>query len=802
MNWPESRRNREIVRAVVYFVAATISVQTGPRGSIGVNHIVNALDDVIVTEEVTSATPFWAVLAIGLAGRIAADFGARVVRLADGDDPLASAGIDAASARAAHYHALRAFLCHGKENGVGSTGEYAAAASGQHRIHVRLRYAGDADRLDRSAETRPEAARVKDVLFVEEVAGSGDTHGPASEFTIAARAGLLDIVGRSDARPLMLGGHQISYSTGLSGFLAVVSLLHDDALDRAEISALGTALWINWKSLAAAAQGRPIPRRSAESGKWRTVPCADGHVALVYFDRDWPQIGKMMGDPAMLALSAERGWAVPDKLAALERGLEGWALRHTRKQIAGASKSFGLAFGPVWTPTDLLDDPQYRARGFFGDADGETGSAVRPRLPVIAAAQGQSGGAARRHRAASTGGPLAGIRVIDLGILTAGASTSAILADLGADVIKVESPTYLDPFRGTPGTSRKDGWWNNSDAFKSTNRNKRGICLDLKSARGRDLFLQLAGQSDVVIENFRRGVMKRLGIGYDALRAANGGIILASVSSQGENGPDADSISFGSTLEATSGLAALTAYEDSVPLVTGMELNYPDQVGSVFASAAIVAALRATARSGAGVHLDISQRELATFLLAEEVIVSGGAGRLGNSTPEYLLQDTFATRDGWVAISIRNEPELALVLALAAPAMTCSTDMDIIAAKNALRAWMSGQEGRNACMLLNQRGVAAAPVLDGQDAWGYAQRAATGGVRPLARSPSGDIVKGFPLHFPQSPIAVTCAAPDLGQHTEAVLRDILGLSADEIAELARGNVIGTRPASPNASRLD
>ena len=118
------------------------------------------------------------------------------------------------------------------------------------------------------------------------------------------------------------------------------------------------------------------------------------------------------------------------------------------------------------------------------------------------------------------------MRVIDLGILTAGASTSAILADLGADVIKVELPTYLDPFRGTPGTSRVEGWWNNSDAFKSTNRNKRGICLDLKSSRGRELFLQLAGQSDVVIENFRRGVMQRLGIGYDALRAANGGIIL------------------------------------------------------------------------------------------------------------------------------------------------------------------------------------------------------------------------------------------------------------------------------------
>ena len=773
-----------------------------PRGTNAVNHIADALNDVIVTEEITSATPFWAVLAIGLTGRIAADFGARVIRLCDGDDPLANASIDSASARAAHLRALRAFLCHGKESGVGSPREFpAAAGDNQRRIHVRLRYDGDADGLA-SAAPRPQAMRRKDVVFMEQAAGNGDAHAPASEFTIAARAGLLDIVGRSDARPLMLGGHQISYSTGLSAFLSLAALLHADDLDRADVSALGTALWINWKSLAAAAQGRPIPRRSAEIGKWRTVPCADGHVALVYFDRDWPLLGKMTGDPAMLALSVERAWTDPDKLAVLERGLAEWALRHTRQQIAAASKSFGLALGPVWTPAELLDDPQYCARHFFGESSGATGKGIRPRLPVIAAALGGSGGASQRHGVASTGRPLAGIRIIDLGILTAGASTSAILADLGADVIKVESPTYLDPFRGTPGTSRADGWWNNSDAFKSTNRNKRGICLDLKSPRGRDLFLKLAGQSDVVIENFRRGVMHRLGIGYDALRAANGGIILASVSSQGESGPDADNISFGSTLEATSGLAALTAYEDGVPLVTGMELNYPDQVGSVFAAAAIVAALRATACSGIGVHLDISQRELATFLLTEEVSVGGGDGRLGNASPEYLLQDTFATRDGWAAVSIRNEQELMRVLALGAPNMAGANSVDIMASKNALSTWMSGEEARNACFLLNERGVAAAPVFNGQDAWGYAQQTAAGVIRPLARSPSGDIVKGFPLHFPQKPIVVNCAAPNLGQHTEAVLRDILGLQAEEIAELARGNVIGTRPASPNASRLD
>jgi crotonobetainyl-CoA:carnitine CoA-transferase CaiB-like acyl-CoA transferase len=744
-----------------------------------VQDITGALNGVTVTEKITGATPLWAALTIAFCGRLAADFGACVISVREPGDPISCLAGD-------HANALRAFLDAGKR---APGAETSAAASSLSR--VTLRYDGAAG----------SGAGVKEVVFCGNGADAAE-----SEFTIAATSGLLDIVGRSDARPLMLGGHQISYSTGLSGFLAAVALLRSEDLNRADVSALGTALWINWKSLAAAAQGRPIPRRSAESGKWRTAPCADGHVALVYFDRDWPVIGKMTGDPVMQALAAERAWTDRVTLVELEARLEAWALKHTRSDIAAASKSFGLAIGAVWSPAELLADPQYRAREFFGPApDNATRTDRRPRLPVIAIAHDGPISASARTAAARGGGPLAGVRVIDLGILTAGASTSAILADLGADVIKVESPTYLDPFRGTPGTSRAEGWWNNSDAFKSTNRNKRGICLDLKSTTGREIFLQLAGRSDVVIENFRRGVMQRLGLGHDALRAANAGIILASVSSQGENGPDAGNISFGSTLEATSGLAAMTAYDDGVPLVTGMDLNYPDQVGSVFAASAVVAALRTTARTGTGAHLDISQRELATYLLGEELMaerVDGVGSRLGNASPEFLLQDAFKAQDGWVAVSIQDDIQLACALTLAASHLAGANSRDIEVCKNVLSAWTSGLMSRDACRMLRDRGIAAAQVLDGAGAWNHAREINTGTIRPLARSPSGDIVKGFPLDFPQRAITVNCAAPNLGEHTEAVLRDVLGLQPDQIAELARDNVIGTRPASPNASRLD
>jgi crotonobetainyl-CoA:carnitine CoA-transferase CaiB-like acyl-CoA transferase len=743
-----------------------------------VQDITDALNGANVCERITKATPLWAALAIAFAGRLAADFGARVVRLRDPDDPLSSL---------AGHHAddLRRFLDAGK-----STGEVETTPSRDGAARVVLRHesdsAGEGD------------ATLKHIVFCGD---GGGADAVDTEFTIAARSGLLDIVGRSDSRPLMLGGHQIAYSTGLSGFLALTALLQTADMNRADVSALGTALWINWKSLAAAAQGRPVPRRSAESGKWRTAPCADGHVALVYFDRDWPVLARMTGDPELIAATADKTMLRSADPEWLERRLEDWTRRHTREQIAAASKAFGLAIGPVWTPAELLRDPQYNARAFFLPVRGS--EAARPRLPVLAAAHGKT---SQRHRPrAANEAPLAGIRVIDLGILTAGASTSAILADLGADVIKVESPTYLDPFRGTPGTSRAEGWWNNSDMFKSTNRNKRGMCLDLKSPRGRDLFLKLAGQSDVVIENFRRGVMRRLGIGYDTLREANGGIILASVSSQGEDGPDANNISFGSTLEATSGLASMTAYEDGVPLVTGMDLNYPDQIGSVFAAATIMAALRQAAQSGQGTHLDISQRELATFLLGEEIIAkSDGADRerLGNASACYLLQDAFATADGsWLALSIGNSAELTAVVELAAPGASAELGLDIDACKQAVRAWIAQQDRRKVCALLRDRGIAAAPVLTGNEAWDYA-RHGTASIMPIGRSPAGDIVKGFPLHLPQHPLAVTRNAPRLGEHSHAILRDVIGVRPDEIAQLERDGVIGTRPASPNASRLD
>jgi crotonobetainyl-CoA:carnitine CoA-transferase CaiB-like acyl-CoA transferase len=218
--------------------------------------------------------------------------------------------------------------------------------------------------------------------------------------------------------------------------------------------------------------------------------------------------------------------------------------------------------------------------------------------------------------------PLAGVRVLDFGLLTAGANTSAMLADLGADVIKIESGAYLDPFRVVGKPDNEDGWWNRSPQFRFTNRNKRGLALNLKDPEGQRVIRDLAKHCDVVVENFRRGVLDRAGLGYANLKACNPGIVFAAISSQGDTGPERMNVSFGSTLDATSGIASLTGYEGEEPRISGMDVNYPDQIVSLFATGIVIAAVMEARRSGTGAFLDFSQREVASFTLGEEILAA------------------------------------------------------------------------------------------------------------------------------------------------------------------------------------
>ena len=368
--------------------------------------------------------------------------------------------------------------------------------------------------------------------------------------------------------------------------------------------------------------------------------------------------------------------------------------------------------------------------------------------------------------------PLAGVRVLDFGLLTAGANTSAMLADLGADVLKIESGAYLDPFRVIGKPDNNDGWWNRSPQFRFTNRNKRGLALNLKDKEGQRIVRELVVHCDVVVENFRRGVLERAGLGYEDLKIINPRIVYAAISSQGDTGPERMNVSFGSTLDATSGIASMTGYEGEEPRISGMDVNYPDQIVSLFASGVVIAAIMEARRTGEGAFLDFSQREVASFTLGDEILAASvdpqrQQGPAGNREDGIGQQDTFRCRDGrWIAVTL------------------------VGGSVPGLEAFCAAHDGIQAMAALVDRGVPAALCNDGAD---LLQDGALVGVT-LARDGNGSLVKGLPYRLDGRGVIVERPAPDLGQHTAEVLRELLGYNDGQLTKLARTGVTATTPA--------
>jgi crotonobetainyl-CoA:carnitine CoA-transferase CaiB-like acyl-CoA transferase len=392
---------------------------------------------------------------------------------------------------------------------------------------------------------------------------------------------------------------------------------------------------------------------------------------------------------------------------------------------------------------------------------------------------------------------LSGCRVLDLGIITAGAATAALLVDFGAEVIKVEAPTFRDPFRRwlteRPVAAPPDL----PPFFRATNRGKLGVSLDLKQPRGREVFLALVANSDIVLENFRRGVLEKLGLTFAALKAANPNIILASISSQGETGPEAGYVSYGSTLEAVAGLAWATGYENGEPMVSGVDLNYPDQVVALFAASMIVTAWRSRLKGGGGAHLDISQRELTSYLVGE-AFAATGAGHdsrsTGNAQPPHVVQDCFRSSDGaWLAVTI-DSGQLTALSALIEPGLEQRTPLDLT---DIVRRWVAARPLSAALESLQSQHIATAAVLKGAQ---VLEREGRIWTHALQRLPEGVMVKGFPLQFERDPMTVSRDAPKIGADTAEVLRTVASLSDADIEALRAAGIIElaapTAPSEP------
>ncbi len=409
---------------------------------------------------------------------------------------------------------------------------------------------------------------------------------------------------------------------------------------------------------------------------------------------------------------------------------------------------------------------------------------------------------------------LEGLRIADLTIITAGANATQMLADLGAEVIKVESATYMDPFRSWQGPlpSGPDvpaDPWNFSPTFNMVNRNKLGISLDLKQARGREVFLDLVRVSDAVTENFRQGVMERLGLSYDTLRALNPGIVMLSLGSQGSTGPESGYGSFGSTLDALSGLASLTGYEDTHPIWSSREVNYPDQVASLLGAGLLLAAIHQRDNTGEGCHIDLSQREFVTTLIGEYVLEYTAGGSLperhGNQRPGFAPNDCYRCKgdDEWVAISVESDDEWrSLCEVLGRPDLATDERYRTRLARwdnqSSLRPdierWTSARTKWDVMQALQRVGVAATAVLNGKDMLENPHLAARGYYVNIDNSRAEkQTLRVAPYHFSVTPPAIRRPAPTFGQDTDEVLRRVLGYSDATIEELRALGVTAREP---------
>jgi crotonobetainyl-CoA:carnitine CoA-transferase CaiB-like acyl-CoA transferase len=409
----------------------------------------------------------------------------------------------------------------------------------------------------------------------------------------------------------------------------------------------------------------------------------------------------------------------------------------------------------------------------------------------------------------ASGGVLHGVRVLDLTHAWAGPFATQLLADYGAEVIKIEACQHPDMLRFStwPAHETRPDAYNRGGFFQMLNRNKLGLTLDLKQPQGKALFKRLAAQSDVVVENFSARVMPSLGLDYAALQAINPRLIVVSMAGFGPVGPYRDFVAFGEMIEPFAGLSELTGYPDRGPL--RLAVAYPDPVAGFHAALAVLLALRQRRRTGLGQHIHIPHREPITRMLGEAVLdyaVNGRAQRrLGNRHRAWAPHGCYPCRgeDRWLALAVRSDAEWAgLCRALGDPPWTRQApfahglgrwrhaeELDRHLA-DCTRAW----EAYALAARLRQAGVPAGVVQTNRDLLSDAQLLARQAFWVIAQELAGT----FPYVAPSTRLTATppqCRrpAPNLGEHNRQVLQGLLGLSDAELEALEAQGVIGTAP---------
>jgi crotonobetainyl-CoA:carnitine CoA-transferase CaiB-like acyl-CoA transferase len=398
---------------------------------------------------------------------------------------------------------------------------------------------------------------------------------------------------------------------------------------------------------------------------------------------------------------------------------------------------------------------------------------------------------------------LAGLRVLEIGHFVAAPFCTRLLADLGADVIKIE-PRGGDPVRQWG--EQVDGrslWWS------MHGRNKRSIALDLKSPEGQDIVLKLASKCDVVVENFRPGQLARMGLGPEQFRAVRPDLIISHISGYGQTGPGAERAAFGVIGEAIGGLRYLTnqppGKENLPPVRVGVSIG--DSIAGLYAAFGIMTALWQRDRDGGDGRartIDVALTESVLSMMEGMLPEYGALGKIkqptGGGIATAAPSNAYPTKDQqWVLIAANSEPLFAALMKLTGHAELIGTPgysgnqqrVENVAYLDKLIAqWSRGYHADQLVEMLDRADIPNSKAYTAADCAADPQYRARGMVRDVEDRHFGSVLQaGIVPHIPESPGEVRWSGPDIGEHSHQLLRDLLGLEPDDIETLERNGVI-------------
>lgn len=653
-------------------------------------------------------------------------------------------------------------------------------------------------------------------------------HRPATEFTLQASVGSTDFRCPPGRAPVAAGGRIGEWVAGTfaaAGALCAWRSARQTGEGQHVDVSIFESMLLSFQSYFDIAHqwGMGPLRRGVEVPS--VEPARDGWVGFS------PQTGQQWKDFCLLIEQPElaedkqyyNGWARAAGLAFLRPLIQQWTREHTVEEIIERATALRIPVAPVGNGQNLPHMDHFVARGVFGSGPG---GFVRPRPPYrFSTTTLRPFGPAPKlddHReqprhawvqprppvsVVESGPPLplAGLRVIDLTAFWAGPYGGGYLADMGADVIKVESIQRPDGMRFVAGIPREPAWeW--SPVFAGANPGKRDVTLDLTTPDGRALLSRLMQTADVVMENFSVRVLEHFGLQWEAVHSLNPRAIMVRMPAFGLDGPWRDRIGFAPTVEQASGMAWMTGYED-MPLTVR---SPADPVGGMNAAFAVLLALEERRRTGCGQLIEVSLVEAALNLAAEQVIEYSAYGALltrqGNRGPHAAPQGVYrcAEPEEYVALAVASDAQWrALCTVIGKPAWAHDAQLAGAAGRRVAHdridagicEWLSACTRDAAVDTLLRAGVPAQALINAVDVVPNAQLEQRCFFQTMEHPVTGD------TRYPGLPMAFSAFGrrlhgsppPTLGQHNQEILGGELGLSAEELEDLRTRKILGESP---------